>query len=71
MCAATLLAVTVSAIGRSLFGPAAGTFVAALSIGLVGGLLAARLRRPPLVFIVPGVLMLVPGSTGSTACSSS
>jgi len=64
MCAATLLAVTASAAGRSLFGPAAGTFVAALSIGTVGGLLAAPLRRPPLVFIVPGVLMLVPGSAG-------
>ena len=64
MCAATLLAVAVSAIGRSLFGPAAGTFAAALAIGLVGGLLAGRLHRPALVFIVPGVLMLVPGSTG-------
>lgn len=64
MCAATLLAVTISALGRSVFGSAAGTFVAALAIGVVGGLLAARLRRPPLVFIVPGVLMLVPGSTG-------
>jgi len=64
MCAATLLAVTASAVGRSLFGPEAGTFVAALSIGTVGALLAALLRRPSLVFIVPGVLMLVPGSTG-------
>jgi uncharacterized membrane protein YjjB (DUF3815 family) len=64
MCAATLLAVTASAVGRSLFGPEAGTFVAALSIGIVGALLATLLRRPPLVFIVPGVLMLVPGSTG-------
>jgi len=64
MCAATILAVAVSAVGRSLFGPAAGTFVAALAIGLVGGLLASRLRRPSLVVIVPGVLMLVPGSTG-------
>ena len=64
MCAATLLAVSASAVGRSLFGAAAGTFVAALSVGIVGGLLAAPLRRPPLVFIVPGVLMLVPGSAG-------
>jgi uncharacterized membrane protein YjjP (DUF1212 family) len=64
MCAATLLAVSASAVGRSLFGSAAGTFVAALSIGTLGALLAAPLRRPPLVFIVPGVLMLVPGSAG-------
>jgi uncharacterized membrane protein YjjP (DUF1212 family) len=64
MCAATILAVTASAVGRSLFGSAAGTFVAALSVGIAGSLLAAPLRRPPLVFIVPGVLMLVPGSAG-------
>ena len=64
MCAATLLAVPSARSGRSLFGPAAGTFAAALAIGVVGGLLAGRLRRPALVFIVPGVLMLVPGSTG-------
>jgi uncharacterized membrane protein YjjP (DUF1212 family) len=67
MCAATVLAVTVSAIGTSLFGAAAGTFVAALAIGVAGSLLAAPLRRPPLVFIVPGVLMLVPGSAGFTS----
>jgi len=64
MCAATLLAISTNAIGRSLVGAAAGTFIAALAIGLVGGVVASRLRRPPLVFIVPGVLMLVPGSAG-------
>src|SRR6478736_2837452 len=63
MCAATMLAVAASAVGREILGPAAGTFVAALSIGIAGGLAAAPLRRPSLVFIVPGVLMLVPGST--------
>jgi uncharacterized membrane protein YjjB (DUF3815 family) len=39
-------------------------FVAALTIGVAGGLVGMRLRRSPLVFIVPGVLMLVPGSAG-------
>jgi len=33
----------------------------------VGGLFALWLRRAALVFIVPGVLMLVPGSTGFTS----
>jgi uncharacterized membrane protein YjjB (DUF3815 family) len=33
-------------------------------VGLVGGLAGARLRRSPLVFLVPGVLILVPGSAG-------
>jgi uncharacterized membrane protein YjjP (DUF1212 family) len=67
MCTATVLAVSASAIGASLFGAAAGTFVAAVSIGIVGGLFALWLRRAALVFIVPGVLMLVPGSTGFTS----
>ena len=35
-----------------------------LAVGLVGGLIGSVLRRSPLVFIVPGVLMLVPGSAG-------
>jgi uncharacterized membrane protein YjjB (DUF3815 family) len=39
-------------------------FVAALAIGVCGGLVGALPRRSPLVFIVPGVLMLVPGSDG-------
>jgi len=39
-------------------------FVAALAIGTVGGLISGALRRSPLVFIVPGVLILVPGSAG-------
>jgi uncharacterized membrane protein YjjB (DUF3815 family) len=39
-------------------------FVAALAIGIVGEAYGARLRRSPLLFIVPGVLILVPGSAG-------
>jgi uncharacterized membrane protein YjjB (DUF3815 family) len=39
-------------------------FVAALAVGVYSGLVAALLRRSPLVFIVPGVLMIVPGSAG-------
>jgi uncharacterized membrane protein YjjP (DUF1212 family) len=54
MCAATVLALTANA----------GVFFATLAVGLAGGLVAAWLRRSPLVFIVPGVLMLVPGSAG-------
>jgi uncharacterized membrane protein YjjP (DUF1212 family) len=64
MCAATVLTVCINAGGRSLFGPAGGVFVASLAIGVLGGLLSAKLRRSPLVFIVPGVLILVPGSAG-------
>ena len=64
MCAATVIALSANEVGRHLFGSAAGVFVAALTVGLVGGLAAPALRRSPVVFIVPGVLMLVPGSAG-------
>lgn len=64
MCSATVLAVLANAAGKAVFGAAAGVFVAALAIGVAGGLLGSLARRSPLVFIVPGVLILVPGSAG-------
>jgi uncharacterized membrane protein YjjP (DUF1212 family) len=64
MCAATVLALTANALAGALVGEEAAVFCAALTIGVAGGLMGVRLRRSPLVFIVPGVLMLVPGSAG-------
>jgi uncharacterized membrane protein YjjP (DUF1212 family) len=64
MCAAAVLALAANAAGAELVGAQAGVFVATLAVGLAGGLVGARLRRSPLVFIVPGVFMLVPGSAG-------
>jgi uncharacterized membrane protein YjjP (DUF1212 family) len=64
MCSATVLAILVNAAGKALLGGPAGVFVAALSLGVVGGIASVPLRRSPLVFIVPGILMLVPGSAG-------
>ena len=64
MCSAAMLAVLVNAIGKALLGAPAGVFVAALALGLAGGVVSVVLRRSPLVFIVPGILMLVPGSAG-------
>lgn len=64
MCSATVLAVLANAAGRSVFGAVAGVFVAAVVVGILGEALGVRLRRSPLVFIVPGVLILVPGSAG-------
>jgi uncharacterized membrane protein YjjP (DUF1212 family) len=64
MCAATVLALGANEVGARIFGDEAAVFVAALVVGLAGGLIGLRLRRSPLVFIVPGVLMLVPGSAG-------
>jgi uncharacterized membrane protein YjjP (DUF1212 family) len=64
MCSAAVLAVVAYAVGKELLGAPAGVFLAALAIGVYGGLIGALLRRSPLIFIVPGVLMLVPGSAG-------
>jgi uncharacterized membrane protein YjjP (DUF1212 family) len=64
MCSATVLALSVDALAGEVVGNEAAVFCAALTIGVVGGLFGSRLRRSPLVFIVPGVLMLVPGSAG-------
>ena len=64
MCSATVLAILANSAGKAVFGAVAGVFVAALAIGVVGGIVSGRLRHSPLVFIVPGVLILVPGSAG-------
>jgi len=68
-CTAALLAVSASLVTTPVVGDAAGVFVAALAVGLAGSLLARTLRRSPLVFIVPGVLVLVPGSAGFQSAS--
>jgi uncharacterized membrane protein YjjP (DUF1212 family) len=64
MCSATVLAILANAAGKAALGAPAGVFVAALAIGIVGGLVASWFHRSALVFIVPGVLILVPGSAG-------
>jgi uncharacterized membrane protein YjjB (DUF3815 family) len=62
MCTATLLALLANLAGTALLGKQAGVFGAAFVVGIVGGVLGGHMRRSPLVFIVPGVFMLVPGS---------
>lgn len=64
MSAAAVLALVANAVGAGIFGAEAGVFIAALVVGVTGGLSGFVLRRSPLVFIVPGILMLVPGSVG-------
>jgi uncharacterized membrane protein YjjP (DUF1212 family) len=64
MCCATVLALTANHVGEVLLGKQAGVFGAALAVGVAGELVGAYRRRSPLVFIVPGVFMLVPGSAG-------
>lgn len=64
MCAAAALALGANELGTELIGAQPAVFGAALAVGIVGSVVGSRLRRSPLVFIVPGVLMLVPGSAG-------
>ncbi len=64
MGAATCLAVGGNEVGARVFGDEAAVFVAAVVVGVTGGLVGMKLRQSVLVFVVPGVLMLVPGSAG-------
>jgi uncharacterized membrane protein YjjB (DUF3815 family) len=64
MSSATVLALSANALAAELIGRQAAVFAAALVVGLAGGFLGIRTGRSPLLFIVPGVLMLVPGSAG-------
>jgi uncharacterized membrane protein YjjB (DUF3815 family) len=50
--------------GGQLLGPELGAFLAALLLATVSNLYARWLDRPASVLIVPGILMLVPGSIG-------
>ena len=64
MAAATCLAVGANELGEKLFGDEAAVFIASVVVGVIGALVGIGLRRSTLVFVVPGVLMLVPGSAG-------
>ena len=51
-------------LGAHLIGPELGAFVGALLVGLGSNLLARLLDRPAAITVVPGLLILVPGSIG-------
>jgi uncharacterized membrane protein YjjP (DUF1212 family) len=70
MCSAAVLARVVDELAAPLVGEQAAVFVAALAVGLAGNAFALVRRRSALVVIVPGVLMLVPGSLGFESASS-
>jgi uncharacterized membrane protein YjjP (DUF1212 family) len=63
-CGATGLAILADAAMTPLIGNAAAVFAAALAVGLAGNVFALLRRRSALIVIVPGILMLVPGSLG-------
>lgn len=56
--------------GALWLGPELGPFVGALAVGLCGNTYARAFDRPSSVLIVPGLLLLVPGSLGFQSLSS-
>jgi uncharacterized membrane protein YjjP (DUF1212 family) len=60
---------TATAAGHWLEAPGPA-FLGALAVGLLGNTYARISRRPSLVVVVPGILLLVPGSVGFQAVSA-
>lgn len=50
--------------GVELLGPEFGVCVGALMLGLAGNIFTRLLDRPAVIMLVPGLMMLVPGSIG-------
>lgn len=42
--------------------PIIGTFLGAITVGLFGELMAKKYRKPATIFIIPGIVPLVPGA---------
>jgi len=57
-------------LGGIWLGPELGAFLGALALGVGSNLFARGLDRPSLVTIVPGVMLLVPGSIGFRSLES-
>ncbi|MFN0062509.1 MAG: threonine/serine exporter family protein [Myxococcaceae bacterium] len=51
-------------IGSLALGPELGVFIGALLLGMGSNALARLLQRPSVVTLVPGLMLLVPGSIG-------
>jgi uncharacterized membrane protein YjjP (DUF1212 family) len=58
------LAFVGTSLGERWLGPELGAFAGAYLVGLASNLYARRFQRPALVPMVPGILLLVPGSVG-------
>lgn len=61
---ASLVAVGGAQVGAALLGTPADAFVGAMALGLFGSAVTRWLHRPAALALVPGVLLLVPGSVG-------
>ncbi len=51
-------------VGTWMLGPELGAFIGACALGIGGNLFARFLRRPAAVLLLPGLILLVPGSIG-------
>jgi uncharacterized membrane protein YjjP (DUF1212 family) len=65
--AAGAVAMLGARVGAAMLGPELGAFVGALAVGLFANAWAFVSRRPSLVAMMPGILLLVPGSIGYRA----
>lgn len=68
--ASTLVAMAGATLGAALLEPPGGAFIGALAVGAFGSAYARLTRRPALVVVVPGILLLVPGAVGFEAISA-
>jgi uncharacterized membrane protein YjjP (DUF1212 family) len=59
-----VLAFYASQLGAIIFGADLGSFVGAFAVGVGSNLIARFLDRPSQIYLVPGILLLVPGSVG-------
>lgn len=57
-------------VGAQFLGPELGAFVGALAVGVASNAYSRALGRPAAVTLVPGILLLVPGSLGFRSLSS-
>ncbi len=69
-CSAAVLAIVANLVATDVLGEIAGVFAAAFMVGIAGNAVARYFRRSPPPFIVPGSLMLVPGSVGYKSAST-
>lgn len=57
-------------LGAGFLGPELGVFSGAFLVATVSNLLARRLKRPSSITLVPGIMLLLPGSIGFRSLSS-
>jgi uncharacterized membrane protein YjjP (DUF1212 family) len=67
---AGLVAVVSGRLGARILGLELGSFIGAFIVGTIANLFAHLRNRPSMVMLVPGILMLVPGTIGFRSLSA-